>query len=615
MFQLASAVADTTNEEIVIEADVMFPSQSPITIDPGRSVSIVGRSGDGGGRVKLDGLGDSRFFVVDGGLLYLTHLNLVNGSAPESESTTCDLSTRDVLWCGVGGAIVIFEDGQLIVSSCDIRGQGRRNNNNYAGGGVHVFAYHTVISFFNTTFEDLSSQGGGAFNIFNTLDDGEPACIATFRHCRFVNIYSGVATIALDYKSGSPLYFYDCQFFNNQGMVILNSAVASSMTLHRCTFRDNSVGTVLDDRAQGSVIESFVAAAYDIRDCVFENNIGLVGGKGGALCFRDSATAIVVNCTFIENQGDTGAVLAALSGASVTMIGCYARGNSAFGIFGGAMVVDAATLFMVNSTFTKSYGFFAAVAFLADGAVVNIEHSIFTDSRAVYMSGFHATGASSLSMTDCIHHGAEATAICGYAWAEGSSTLVALRNSFRDITSNGIGACSYTRGSVSVFEDCEFVGCDAGTGDGGGFFLRAGADVLVVNSRIVGSAAGNEGRVAWLDAGSSMRIVGTTVMNTSGEAAFAIHTHDEPGTDFALQFDTVTVDNTVNIFSNGSDVLLQNCDGFAPAAVKKADIATCASTSDFCIPESCMDATAGIDQAVGIECTCFVDGVATVLNC
>ena len=124
-----------------------------------------------------------------------------------------------------------------------------------------------------------------------------------------------------------------------------------------------------------------------------------------------------------------------------------------------------------------------------------------------------------------------------------------------------------------------------------------------MNSRISGTSAGNKGRVAWLDVGSSMRIVGTTITNVSGEAAFAIH-NEEAGADFNIQLDTVTVDDTVNIFSNGSEVLLQNCDGFGGASVKKADIATCASTSEFCIPSSCMDATAG-----GIDCICTVDGV------
>jgi hypothetical protein len=77
----------------------------------------------------------------------------------------------------------------------------------------------------------------------------------------------------------------------------------------------------------------------------------------------------------------------------------------------------------------------------------------------------------------------------------------------------------------------------------------------------------------------------------------------EAGSDFNTQLDSVVVDDTVNVFSNGSDVLLQNCDGFGSASVKKADVATCASTSEFCVPSSCFDATAGTD------CICTVGGV------
>ena len=119
-------------------------------------------------------------------------------------------------------------------------------------------------------------------------------------------------------------------------------------------------------------------------------------------------------------------------------------------------------------------------------------------------------------------------------------------------------------------------------------------------SRIIGSSAGGEGSLAWLDAGTSMRIVASTIMNISGEAAFAIHSY---AADFAVQFDTVTVDESVNIFSNSS-VLLQNCDGFSSASIKKADIATCESTSDFCLPSSCIDAT-----TTGIDCICTAGGV------
>jgi len=99
-----------------------------------------------------------------------------------------------------------------------------------------------------------------------------------------------------------------------------------------------------------------------------------------------------------------------------------------------------------------------------------------------------------------------------------------------------------------------------------------------------------------------LRIVGSTITNVSGDAQFAIY--DASVTDFSVQLDTCIVDDTVTVFSNGTKVLLQNCDGFSSGTVAKmADIATCESTLDYCTRESCIDA------AVGTDCNCEVDGV------
>ena len=282
-YQLASAVADTTNEEIIlVEADVMFPSQSPITIDPGRSVSVVGRSENDGERVTFDGAAGSRFFVVDGGALYLTHLSLVNGSAPESNDA-CDDTSRDLLRCG-GGAIAVLEDGQLIVPSCDIRGQGRRGGFIEAyNGGVQVLAYRTIVSFFNTTFEDLSASYGGAAVHISNIREGESGCIATFRHCRFLNGYSPPEGQICARHFDVSLYFYDCEFSDNEGIVLhLNMFPPSLLKIRGYTFLRNSGATEsVDTGWEGpAIIASNGGVPYGIWDCYFHHNAGPVGGKG-----------------------------------------------------------------------------------------------------------------------------------------------------------------------------------------------------------------------------------------------------------------------------------------------------------------------------------------------
>ena len=47
-------------------------------------------------------------------------------------------------------------------------------------------------------------------------------------------------------------------------------------------------------------------------------------------------------------------------------------------------------------------------------------------------------------------------------------------------------------------------------------------------------------------------------------------------------------------------MLIQNTEGLTTVAVKNATVATCGSTSDYCLAESCSDVT------VGIDCICEV---------
>ena len=428
--------------------------------------------------------------------------------------------------------------------------------------------------------------------------------MATFRQCRFMNNHASTNGLVNMGSYASYPRFYDCEFLHNEGMSIsLELLQPSSGEIIRCVFLDN-VLTLHPGQYEGATISVFAGLHLDIWDCVFENNVGWDSGSGigygGALALESNSQATVINSTFVGNFAENGGAIAVRSGGLVTLIGCYARANTASsGGTGGTFYVEDATCVMLNSTVTESYAhFLGGVGAFLNGAVVYFENSVFTDAAADYAPGFQMS-ASTLSMTDCAHRGSESMVFLGYIFADASSTLNALRTVFQDHRAPSVGGVAYVRSSTAHFEDCDFIDNECYEGKGGTFFLRPGGSMTVTNSRIVGSSAGIKGSVAWLDASSSMRIVGSTIMNTSGEADFAIH--DESGVDFGLQLDTVVVDESVNIFSNNS-VLLQNCDGFAQETVKKADIATCVSTTDFCIPSSCMDSTAGIN------CICEVAG-------
>jgi hypothetical protein len=370
-FQLAAAVADSSNEEIFVDADVTFPSQSPITVDSDRSVSIVGRSADGGGRVALDGgTLRSRFFVVDGGTLYLTHLNLVNGSAPEPY-LYCDRGAGD--FSCAGGAILVLDDGQLVMASCDIRGRGRRDGFDARnGGGVAAYGLRITATFDNVTFEGLGSNAGAAVHVDKVSDDGVPMFF-TFRHCQFLRnvvVLDGVARFTI-YEM--YLHFYDCQFLSLKGVALFMDLKGGGGEFRSCEFSDNFSPATYDETFYnpGAAVVVLGNHHTEIQDCVFENNIGPVGGKGGALS-ASSSRVTVIDSTFIENVADEGGAVSALAGALLTMINCYARANTNFGLYGGTLSVAGATLVILNSTVTESFSIVAGIGWFRDSAIVII---------------------------------------------------------------------------------------------------------------------------------------------------------------------------------------------------------------------------------------------------
>jgi predicted outer membrane repeat protein len=217
------------------------------------------------------------------------------------------------------------------------------------------------------------------------------------------------------------------------------------------------------------------SGSLDVVGCVFENNVGPADeGSGGALRVI-AGPGTVTNSTFIANTAYNGGAISVGTSGSLTLIGCYARANAAFGLYAGTVYVDGGTFVMLNSTVTESYAFAGGVGYLTESAIVNIEHSVFTNHRAGYGAGFAVYG-SSLSMTDCINRDAEITGFMSYIFALEGGTVNALRCIFQDIRTPHIGPV-YLRGSTGYFEDCDFIDnyVTESYGTGGITFLRPGS--------------------------------------------------------------------------------------------------------------------------------------------
>ena len=441
--QLAAAVADTSSADIIVYADITFPSQSPITIGSDRSVSIVGRFADDDGRVTLNGLSDSRLFLVKtGGTLYLTNLNLVNGSAPDPKAASCVSNGGDLELCN-GGAIFVDEHGSLVMTSCDIRGLGAGFLNADYGAGIYVVANGATVSIHNATFENLAARYGTAIAFHNTGEEESSQLIS--HGCRFVNNYAADFSIVHIYLYNIYTYFYDCVWLNNEGVSFAlrstDNAVLSE--IRGCVFRDNLVA-LENGRNEGGAVQVSLGCGIDIFDSIFENNVGPGGGSGGAVHAGDNSFATLVNCTFIQNTAYAGGAFAAVSAASLTAIGCKGSGNTASEM-GGNFYADAGKITIINSVFTEAYaGTYAGVGLAYEDSIIILQSSVFSDSYTSNIAAGFYLMACDVSVTDCVFLNNEAANLLGTFYVHSGSNLHIVRTRIVDNrAAKGYGGCLY----------------------------------------------------------------------------------------------------------------------------------------------------------------------------
>ena len=331
--QLAAAVADTDTSVVVVEADVMFPFFSAITVGSGRSVSVVGRSAVDGGRVVFDGAGHSQHFYVTGGTLHLAFIDLVNGTASQTDSDC----VHD-FWICRGGSVLVTEAGTLVMRSCDIRGTGLKNA--YRAGGVAVYGDESSAEFYNCSFVDLCAAYGGALHAAESSGE-ELATRVKFVGSQFLRnsaLQAGVVYIAWAWIL---VDLFDCLFANNHGIALVTNYNGDT-SIVRTVFRENT-GSGASWPGYGSAVVIRSIKTTWISDSVFERNIGHEqGSSGGALTMLSQC--YLSNSTFLGNTALNvagGAALDVQAGAQVTVTDCVALANVGVGIAGGFNVEGA----------------------------------------------------------------------------------------------------------------------------------------------------------------------------------------------------------------------------------------------------------------------------------
>ena len=543
----------------------------------------------------------------------MTNLDLINGIAPGDPSIICE----DQL-CFNGGAILVLDHATLVMRHCDVRGQGPVGSGFAVadrGGGIRAQSIR-AMSFDNVTFANLCAMQGAVVSIHKQDDRSSTVDFVTaFDNCRFLGNYAIQFAVVWVGDFNNVVYFYDCDFDNNEGSAFMNYQAEPDRTMgfmSRCNFWNNTMSSpdlikfTGMSSGGGPVTSAGVGSEY--TDCWFENNIGITspGGQGGAVGVFGGSFCTLTNCTFIGNVGYDGGAVAAVQG-SMTILRCYFRGNSAV-YSAGDFYAENAEITIINSTFTGTSAVnHAGFGHLVDSTLL-AEHSVFSDASANYGPALIFTGSTGV-VADCIVRDTFCKYNIGAFFLEaGSNVHIARTRVQNNRVPNGPAAVVYAKSSSVTFEDCDIID-NLAKWNAAVFFGRNGGHMTFINSRmigntIVGGSTFYSGSVGYVDSASSVRIVGGTIMNASGpEDLVKAAIYDESTVDFGVIMDSVVVDETITIFSNGSNVLLQNCVGFSSTAVAKAEVATCAATSDYCIPESC------VDTSVGIDCSCEVDGV------
>ena len=604
--QLTNAVADAANAVVVIEAPVLFPSRAPIMVESGRSVSIVGRSAIDGGRVTLDGYGWSRHFYVIGGTLHLSSLNLVNGTA-EQASNNC----RPDLWKCTGGSLLVEDSGSLVVWSCDIVGGGPGVDpvfgNAFMGAGVMVAGVASTADLWNCTLTKWRASYAPALYAWSPDDvEGAAPAMARLFGCRIAESYAVLTGIVLIGWSNVFGVFEDCVFENNlrgPALFLWDAAVPTTIErvqVTRCIFRDN-LGTDYswpDNTAAGLVVGN--GGLTVVKDSTFERNYGLNGIQhGGALAVISGATVVLVNVIFLDNWASYAGAISVLSGGVLTAINVLALRNTVTGE-GANSYVGAGTMTLYNSTFAEWTGNAAGLDLWSEECVFSAYNTIFRDGTVQQHSAAVLNyGAQDASFTDCAFINNQVLAgNAGAVMTEVAGSTHFLRATFQGNKASGSGGCLHLQGAGSVtIKDSDFTSCEAM--DGGAVSITGSSEVSISNSRFAINTALGNGNVAYVLDGT-LRMSETTITSHSSGSPYSIV--DATGRDFSVQLDTVAVDATFSAFSS-SLLLIQNCEGVT--AQKNASIAACTATSEYCIPNLC------VDQDVGNKCICTVDGEVT----
>ncbi len=189
-------------------------------------------------------------------------------------------------------------------------------------------------------------DGGGTDRVVTcTSGEGNDTLLEGFTITNGVGLYGGGGM----YCSASSPTVRNCVFRNNRSDIgaAMRNCDESSPIIESCSFIDNFA------EVTAAVINCHGHPVF--RDCLFRDNIGLLGDGGLVLTHNDGITPTVINTRFIRNTGGNGAG-GALDGSNAMWVNCVFSQNSPGSLIPGGGLATCSGSTIINCTFSGNDG-------------------------------------------------------------------------------------------------------------------------------------------------------------------------------------------------------------------------------------------------------------------
>ena len=410
---------------------------------------------------------------------------------------------------GVGGAILIKEQSQLLMKKCVFE------DNSAQYGGAITATENVIVYVHETTFvSNKAFSNGGAITIQNqgylrmtnsefddNISEGSGGAIsATFNttlHAQETTFISNHAQYAgaIGAFVKAKLFLEETTFVGNNvpcdgGAINIQQKAYLRMT--NCLFDDNI------SEQLGGAIAATVNTTLEIQDTNFTHNIAL---QGGAIDIDRSPFLRVTDCQFENNHVEhlltgLGGAIYAGHGITVEIQGTSFTGNNVWQR--GAIEVDLLSyLWVTNCTFENNSAVSIAGA-IYDGskAVLEINGSYFSNNSADEGGAMNIQMQSNLSLNYCTFNYNSATVDGGAILVMSNVKLKVGKTNFTDNSAARLGGALLTDTEAECHIEWSVFNRNAAkTKAGGAVYVVSNSSLQLENTNFINNNAADGGAI------------------------------------------------------------------------------------------------------------------------